>query len=258
MLSKLRRRPSMRQVTVQRVEQVTPRVKQIVFGGDTLTGFPTPRPGAHIKLLFGAASDGSADPKKMRSQMRTYTPRSFNPETNELTVEFVLHGDGLASTWAAQAQAGATLTVAGPGGGMDIPETLKTMVMLVDESAIPAAGAVLEALPEGCKPIIICEVEDADEQRSLSTKIQVDPTWLFRKEQSAKPGQLLEKHLPDVLASVNSMENCFWWIACEANVMRQMRSQLLNQQGVKKDRLVSRGYWKLETSNHPDHDYGES
>ena len=251
-----RRRP-MRQVTIQAIEQVTPRVRRIVFGGESLAGFPAPRPGSHIKLLFGAESNGAVDPKKMRSQMRTYTPRAFNPETNELTVEFVLHGDGLASTWAAQAQVGETLTVAGPGGGMDIPDTLKTMVMLVDESAMPAAGAVLEALPAGCTPIVVCEVEDAHEQRSLSASIEVEPIWLFRQEHTASPGVLLENHLPSVLASVKDLENPFWWIACEANAMRRMRSQLLNQHGVSKKQLVSRGYWKLEASNHPDHDYGE-
>ncbi|MBE9029300.1 siderophore-interacting protein [filamentous cyanobacterium LEGE 11480] len=248
----------MRQVTVQTIEQITPRVRRIVFGGETLAGFSAPRPGAHIKLLFGTNPNEPPDPKQLRSQMRTYTPRKFNPETNELTVEFVLHGSGLASTWAAQAQVGESVTIAGAGGGMDIPDTLKMMVMLVDESAIPAAGAVLEALPASCKPIIICEVEDAREQRSLSSSIEATPTWLFRKDKTASPGLLLEKSLPDVLTCVQDFDDLFWWIACEANAMRRMRSQLLNQHGVSKDRLVSRGYWKLETSNHPDHDYGES
>ena len=190
--------------------------------------------------------------------MRTFTPRSFNPDTNELTVEFVLHGSGLASTWADQAEVGTTLTVAGPGGGMDIPDTLKTMVMLVDESAIPAAGAVLEALPAGCTPIVICEVEDAQEKRSLSPSIEVEPTWLLRQEQSASPGTLLENYLPTAFAKVNDLADVFWWVACEANTMRRMRSLLLNQQDISKDRLVSRGYWKAGASNHPDHDYGES
>ena len=258
MLSKLKRRPPMRQVTVQTIEQVTPRVKRIVFSGENLKGFISPSPGAHIKLLFGADPNGSADPKKMRSQMRTYTPRSFNPDTCELTVEFVLHGNGLASSWASHTQVGDTLTIAGPGGGMDIPDTLQTMVMLVDESAIPAAGTILEALPAGCKPIIVCEVEDASEKRSLGSSVEVEPTWLFRQEQAANPGQLLENYLPNVVKSVKNLEDPFWLIACEASTMRRMRSQLLKQHGVIKNQLVSRGYWKSGASNHPDHDYGES
>jgi len=249
----------MQQVTVKDIEQVTPRVRRIVFGGDTLADFTVPNPGAHIKLIFGTKpNEPIDDPKKFRSQMRTYTPRRFNPDTKELTVEFVLHGDGLASTWAAQTQVGETLTVAGPGGGMDIPDTLKKIVMLVDESAIPAAGMILEALPAGCVPIVICEVEDTHEQRSLSSSIEVKPTWLFRQEQGASPGTLLENYLPNVLTDVKDLNDVFWWVACEASTMRRMRSQLLKQHGVSKDRLVSRGYWKSGASNHPDHDYGES
>ncbi|NEQ53746.1 MAG: siderophore-interacting protein, partial [Leptolyngbya sp. SIO3F4] len=49
MIFNLKRRRPMRQVTIQTIEQVTPRVRRIVFGGETLAGFPTPRPGAHIK-----------------------------------------------------------------------------------------------------------------------------------------------------------------------------------------------------------------
>lgn len=258
MIFNFRRRRKMRQVTVQSIEQVTPRVRRIVFGGETLAGFNVSRPGAHIKLLFDTALGKEAEPKKSGWRMRTYTPRFFNPQTNELTVEFVLHGSGLASTWAAQAQLGEILTVAGPGGGMDIPGSLKAMVMLIDEAAMPAAGTVLEALPAGCTPIIICEVEDAREQRALSPSIAVDPTWLFRQPQAASPGVLLKKYLPNVLASVKDYDDLFWWVACESNAMREIRVHLLEQQGFNKKQLVSRGYWKLGASNHPDHDYGES
>ena len=259
MIFNKKRRRQMHQATVIAIEQVTPRVRRIVFSSDTLADFTVPSPGAHIKLFFGTnPNEPIDDPRKLRSQMRTYTPRYFNPETKELTVEFVLHGDGLASTWAAQAQVGEALTLAGPGGGMDIPKNLKNIIMLVDESAIPAAGTILEALPAGCIPTVICEVEDVREQRSLSSQIRTKSTWLFRQEQNASPGTLLENYLPNVLAEAKDFDDVFWWIACEADTMRRMRSQLLKQSGINKDRLITRGYWKLGASNHPDHDYGES
>ena len=258
MIFSLKRRRPMRQVTVQSIQSITPRMRRIVFSGQALAGFPTPRPGAHIKLLFEADSNGAPDFQKKRSQMRTYTPRAFDPETHQLTVEFSLHGNGIASSWAAQAQVGDSLTLAGPGGGMEIPTGIKTMVMLVDESAIPAAGTVLEALPTDCVPIVICEVEDAHEVRSLSSSSEVAPTWLFRQAQAASPGIALENYLPNVLSRLQDIDDVFWWIACEADAMRRMRSQLLKQQGVSQKQLVSRGYWKSGASNHPDHDYGES
>ncbi|NJN24086.1 MAG: hypothetical protein HC810_06450, partial [Acaryochloridaceae cyanobacterium RL_2_7] len=59
MIFKHGRRP-MRQVTVQTIEQVTPRVRRMVLGGETLAGFPMPGPGAHIKLFFGSAPTESS------------------------------------------------------------------------------------------------------------------------------------------------------------------------------------------------------
>ncbi len=251
-------RRQMHQVTATNIEQVTPRVRRITFSAATLADFTAPTPGAHIKLFFGTNPNQPIDdPKKLRSQMRTYTPRYFNPETKELAVEFELHGDGLASTWAAQAKVGDPLTLAGPGGGMDIPDTFRNIVMLVDESAIPAAGTVLEALPSSCIPTVICEVENLQEQRSFSSTVQVTPTWLSRQEQNVGSGKLLENYLPKILADVENFDDTFWWVACEANTMRRMRSQLLQHQKIDKSKLVTRGYWKLGTSNHPDHDYGE-
>jgi NADPH-dependent ferric siderophore reductase len=32
---------------------------------------------------------------------------------------------------------------------------------------------------------------------------------------------------------------------------------LIDELGVERSRIVGRGYWKLGTVNHPDHDYGE-
>jgi NADPH-dependent ferric siderophore reductase len=52
--------------------------------------------------------DGGARPT-----MREYTPRRIDLANLELDIDFVLHGDGPASTWAAQAAPGQTL--ASPG-----------------------------------------------------------------------------------------------------------------------------------------------
>ena len=38
----------------------------------------------------------------IRPVARDYTPRRFNPQTRELTIEFVIHGTGPATEWAAR------------------------------------------------------------------------------------------------------------------------------------------------------------
>ena len=48
-----------------------------------------------------------------------------------------------------------------------------------------------------------------------------------------------------------------YWVACEANAMREIRNVLLNERGIERAQLVTRGYWKAGASDHPDHDMGE-
>ena len=97
--------------TVQRVQRLTPRMIRVVFGGPELAGFNWNGPAAHIKLILGATA---GDPEA-RPLSRTYTPRHFDAQRHELTVDFVLHGAGPASSWAAQAEVGQPMVVAGPG-----------------------------------------------------------------------------------------------------------------------------------------------
>ena len=91
---------------------------RVTFTGDDLAAFGWNGPAAHIKLIF--PEDGQAEPPMPQpdgprpTRIRTYTPRRFDPAVPELDVEFVLHGDGPASTWAAQAQAGQALVLGGP------------------------------------------------------------------------------------------------------------------------------------------------
>ena len=48
------------------------------------------------------------------------------------------------------------------------------------------------------------------------------------------------------------------YLVCEAAAMRRIRKLLQDELGVDRQHIVSRGHWKLDTANHPDHDYGES
>ena len=45
------------------------------------------------------------------------------------------------------------------------------------------------------------------------------------------------------------------WVATEATAVRAIRRQLVDERDVSTERLVTRGYWKLGASNHPDGDY---
>jgi NADPH-dependent ferric siderophore reductase len=250
-----RKRPPPRPVTVASIERVTPKVISVTFTGDALANFGPPKPGAHMKLLFAppgfdmpALERGEEGP---RPPSRTYTPRRHDASAKRLDVEFVLHGNGLAANWVQKAKAGDPLHVAGPGGGYDIPADLGELVIVADDTAMPAAGMILEALPTGAKTTVLCEVFDAKEERALSPTVPVTPKWLHYA--NAQPGTLLER---EAIKLAGEKPGAHWWIACEAGAMRRIRKALLGEHKVPPSRVHTRGYWKLGETNYPDHDYG--
>ena len=237
------------------IEHVTPGLIRISCSGPELAHFATPKPAGHIKLFFPPAGVvwPSADPDIPRPPSRTYTPRRFDAAQNRLEIEFVRHGEGLASSWAERARIGDRVLIGGPGGGYGVPQDLRNIVIIADESAMPGAGMVLEALPQGCEAQVICEIAGAAEERALSPDVACDPLWLHRKDKTALPGALLEEALR---ALRTPPAEAHYWVACEAASMRRIRDILIKQHGVAPARLHTRGYWKFGDTNYPDHDYG--
>ena len=252
-----KQRPPPKEAFIDGIEHVTPGVIRMSCSGPALAPFAQPKPAGHIKLFF--PPDGvvwpSEDPTAdiPRPPSRTYTPRRFDAARNRLEIEFVRHGAGLASNWAERARIGDRVLIGGPGGGYAMPEGLRKIVIVADESAMPGAGMVLEALPQGCEAQIICEVANAAEERALSPHVSCEPLWLHYKNKNALPGALLEE-------AIRSMPpppaEAHWWVACEAAAMRRIRDILIKHHGVAPARLHTRGYWKFGDTNHPDHDYG--
>ena len=247
-----RKRPPPKIATVAKIENVTPKVVRVTFTGDELADFGPPRPGAHIKLLF--VPEGQTwdryDPDQPRPPSRTYTPRRYDREARTLEVEFVLHGDGLAANWVQRAKQGDQMYVGGPGGGYDVPADAGKLIVVADDTAVPGAGTVVEAAPKSCEIVALCEVLDAKEERPLSPDRKVDPVWLHRDNATAC--SILEREAIALPAPADA----HWWIACEANAMRRIRTHLLKERKIDPSHIHTRGYWRLGETNYPDHDYG--
>lgn len=232
------------QLTVTRARHVVPRVVAVTLQGDSLAAFTPPSPGGHIKIAF-ESSDGEGP------IMRTYTPRRFNPDRLELDVEFVLHGDGIAASWAATAEVGDRLTAMGPGGRYLPAAPSGIFVIAVDETGMPAAGTVIEALPAETEIVVLCEVADHTDERPLTHTRDLDVIWLHRS--AAEPGALLHTALQDLPAALDAD----WFVATEAAAMRRIRNHLRTDRQIAPERLQTRGYWRSGETNYPDHDYGD-
>jgi len=252
-----RRRRVMRRVRVTRVEQLSPRMVRVTFTGDDLGTFAWNGPAAHIKLIF--PEDGQTEPLMPQpdgprsTRMRTYTPRRFDPAIPELDVDFVLHGDGPASSWAAQAKVGQVLILAGPGPSYQIAPDAEWFLLAGDDAALPAIETILDALSAEARVRVVLEVADEHEERTLSTAAQLDITWLHRGTHPDQPGRALEAAMRTIELPAGSGRI---YVGYEAAAMRRIRKHLLHERGLDPATIVTRGYWKLGAVDYTDHDYG--
>ena len=249
---RIRHTVALRTLEVLRVEQLTPRMQRIVFGGAELHGFVSAAPDDHVKLFFPNSAGEIVrpvlgpngpeyPPGREYSPMRDYTPRHYDHELNELTVDFVLHGDGPASIWAAQARPGQQIGAGGPRGSFVVADDFDTYVLVGDETALPAIGRWLEEMPEGAHVEVLAEIPQADDRQSWRSRAHFNVTWLERNGTSADHSGLLEQALRELSTPVG---DTFYWIATESRRTRSMRQWLSEERGVPKDWLKAKGYWK--------------
>ncbi|MGH2469057.1 MAG: siderophore-interacting protein [Chloroflexota bacterium] len=258
-----RPRPRFRTAEVSRVRRLSSRMVSVTLAGSELEDFQPPAPSQHLKIVFPRPGEARLllpnpgeppAPGAERPVMRTYTPRRYDAGRLELDVEFFIHGDGPASSWAAQAKPGDAVALAGPGGRFQPNPEAGWYLLAADESALPALEMILESLPESLPADVYVEVEAGFEELPLPAAAGAHVTWLHRPPDDDRTGQLLAQAVAAATLPAGAGQV---WAACESSVARSIRRDLLGRGVVRPEHLITRGYWKRGESNHPDHDYGE-
>jgi len=240
-----------RKLQVLRVVNLTPRMRRITLGGPELAGFVSLGSDDHVKLLFpqnaeqAAALDtmvlGASKDDGPKPEMRDYTPRRYDLEKMELDIDFVLHGDGPASTWAEQAAPGQFLHIGGPRGSMIVPDIFDSYLLIGDETALPAIARRLEGLAANRKALVVIEVENGGEQQVLESDAQINVIWVLR-----------EGGRDNLLTTIKQLQvpkgNLYAWVATETKVSRQIRRVLIDEHGLDEQFIKAAGYWRAEGS----------
>jgi NADPH-dependent ferric siderophore reductase len=241
-----------RRLEVLRVVDLTPRMRRITLGGPELAGFVSLGTDDHVKLLFpqNAAEQaaletlvlGAGKTDQPMPAMRDYTPRRYDLDTLELDIDFVLHGDGPASTWAEQAKPGQFLHIGGPRGSMVVPDIFDSYLLIGDETALPAIARRLEGLAANRRALVVIEVENGAEQQKLESAAQVNVIWVLR-----------EGGKNNLLNTVKELQvpsgNLYAWVATETKMSRQIRRVLLDEHGLDEKSVKAVGYWRLDDSD---------
>jgi NADPH-dependent ferric siderophore reductase len=251
---RLRHPLQFRHLQVLRSESPTPKMRRIVLGGPQLQGFVSAAPDDHFKLFFPngegqfvvptLTAEGLRYPEgQLPSPGRDYTPRHYDAQAGELVVDFVLHGDGPAASWAASAEVGAPLVVAGPRGSFVVADDYDHYVLVGDETALPAIARWLQQMPAHSHAQVFIEIDDAGERQPLHSDAEVQVHWLERNGFAAADSTLLEDSLRDLEPPEG---DTFYWIAAESRRARAMRMFIEQHYGVDKDSIRATGYWKAD------------
>ncbi|HEY3896592.1 MAG TPA: siderophore-interacting protein [Pseudonocardiaceae bacterium] len=260
-----RRRPPPLRAEVLRSARVTPNLVRVTVGGAALDSFNFPGPASHFKLMLPPPGQHEVDLPEPGEDglvafdrasplvMRTYTARRFDRQARELDIEVVLHGDGPAAHWAADATPGSRIAVSSPrSSGFARPADARWLLLGGDTSAMPALATILEIGP-GAATTCLIELSDPSEQINLPAPQGCKVEWLVR-DPSAEPGSAL---LDRLRSAALPPTPGFVWIAAEASCIRAARRHLLTERGLDRHHVVTRGYWRAGAVNHPDHDFGD-
>ncbi|CAI9412003.1 siderophore-interacting protein [Nocardioides sp. T2.26MG-1] len=294
------------EVEAVRVERLSPSFVRVELGGACLAEFGVDGPlyDQRIKLVFPYAdgplpSLAGADeswlrvwlerPVEERGHMRTYTIRDVvgSAADTRLVVDFVVHGEdgsaGPGSSWAERARPGDRLVLLAPRrghafGGIEFdPGTAARLLLVGDETAVPAICSILAQLPWRARGAAFLEVPTTTDVPSVVHPEGVEVVWLPRDgaplgslvhdavlEHLGVPGLVVEE--PDVVdpdlwetptysssgEEVESavtvvghdLDDLYAWIAGESGMVIALRRALVSDLGVDRRQVAFMGYWR--------------
>jgi NADPH-dependent ferric siderophore reductase len=249
---RLRHETRLRILDVVAVRDITPRMRRITLGGAELAGFFSPGHADHVKVFLPEPGQPPVlpqlgpeglgfPPDRPRPQMRDYTPRHHDAGRNTLDIDFVLHGNGPAASWASQAAVGQKLVIGGPRGSLLVPLTFDWYFLAGDEAGLPAIARRLAELPADVPAVAVIEVENAAEEQPLPTRAKLALTWVRRNGRPAGTGTALA----DAIAALPALPagDAYAFIAGEANAARAIKSHLVDERGLDPEFIKAAGYW---------------
>ncbi|HZT65306.1 MAG TPA: siderophore-interacting protein [Acidimicrobiales bacterium] len=233
------------------MQELSPRMVRVTLGGEGLQGFPTPQPAASVRVLLPEA--GEHDPELptwtgnefrradgRRPTIRTFTPRRLDGAALLLDVDVVVHGEeGAASRWARSAEAGSAVALSGPGRGYQIDPEARAFVLIGDETALPAIGQLLEAIPPDRSVRAVVELASPEARLDAPPYRGSDVDWMVRPDHDPPGDRLFE-----AAAATEVAPDTRLWVAGEAAAVQRVRRLLFHDRQVPRHQATVRGYWK--------------
>ncbi|MUM32584.1 siderophore-interacting protein [Mycolicibacterium sp. CBMA 361] len=243
---------------VLRSQRLTPHMIRIVFGGsgfetfspkeftDSYVKFAIVPPGVDVAGLEKPLTlDSFADlPADQKPTVRTYTVRRVDAGQQEITVDFVVHGDtGVAGPWAASLRPGDAAYLMGPNGAYAPDPAADWHLLAADEAGLPALSVALEALPPNAIGQAFIEVDGPEGELELTAPAGVQIQWIHRGGRAdLVPDEQAGDNAP-LIAAVRSAD----WLPGQVQVFVHGEAQTVMHNlrpYLRKGRASISGYWR--------------
>ncbi|MBI5090546.1 MAG: SIP domain-containing protein [Actinobacteria bacterium] len=246
--------------SVSAVEDVHPHLRKITFAGGDLATFEPLGPDTFLYVLLPPSGrtelpfdqsfswdEWQQTPEDERATGAYYTLRAWRPDVAELDMLFVLHDpSGPASEWAARAQPGDPVGLWGPREAFEPPADTNELVLVADDTGLPAVAAIVEWAPTYWRVHVVAEVDSPAEQQPIPHRDGVKVQWVHRNGRAAGVDAT---PMLDALRSIAlTNDRVYVWGAGESRAMTAVRTYARRELGLPRERVSLVAYWRHATS----------
>jgi len=173
-----------------------------------------------------------------RTLRRRYTIRRSDTALGIADFEIEIHdGRGPATRWAAKAELGEHLEAIGPRGGISLRSTATSHLFVVDDSAMPAAFALLEALPaETPTTAFLMTSHGAKSRPTTAVAPATSLVWLDQSE------------MLEMLSDLHPAGDTAVYLFGGRHLI-STAEELLVAGGLDRDAVASKAYWRRDQPN---------
>ncbi|WP_217134971.1 siderophore-interacting protein [Leucobacter chinensis] len=230
--------------TVVRTKLLGPDFLRVTFGGEGLVDFACSGVAPKIKVFLPDetrthAADESLEGLLEGATMRTYTVRANREHEAEVDIDFVIHPEGPAGRWAAQAEPGQALVLSNAAG--KDPLTAHDVLLIGDPSAVPAVMTIVESLPSDATARVLIRVDRAEDRFELEPAADGIARWIA----TGADTELLTSVVAD---EISAQRPDYVWAAGEASTLKPLRRLLRGDAQYTKQSSHTVGYWRRHST----------
>ncbi|OUZ12224.1 NADPH-dependent ferric siderophore reductase [Aeromicrobium sp. PE09-221] len=246
---------------VLRSTQLSPHFRRVTVGGGDIDGFTPMGFDQWFRLFLPTGNAAALDriPAKAhetlgylrylamsdRPLMRNYTVRghrALSTHGPQIDIDFVVHGPTddptrSAAAWAAHCSPGDRLAIIDEGIGFNPERGVDDVLLVADETGLPAMSGILASLPASARGLAVCEVPDAEDRLEVESPRGVEVRYLVRAHDTPVGQQALS-------AVDGGGVPGHAWVAGEQGLVSGARRALVGR-GLSTGQISFCSYWKL-------------